>query len=539
MAGGLISDAEMDGMAPGGPSGHLTDEQMEDASLGLAPSRPSVGAGETILRGASQGFLLNHRDELVGALETALDRLRGIKNTTYEQHRDESRAADARAQTANPGLYGASEIGGALLPLAIPGVGEVLGSARLATQVGAGALQGAVAAAGATETLGEVPGALAHGSLTGGLAGGAGALTGRVIGKVASRLAPGLQETADNATLRAIGQEGHTLKNMTAAKRGEMAEMGRAFLDPTDTVGHVSDKLVAGRKASNDAIGEILTSMDNEAAGAGFSATHDLEVAQKLRGVLDAAASDPGISASARNALGEIVTNLENRAGPMSMKELDALRKTLQGRVRYSGSTIEQMAPGSNQIMAQGAKMLRQHIDDVGGQIHAGLSAELSEAYGLSHAITPLAIQSQKAAGKIAGNKAIALSGRLGVVAGASTALAGHPGGLLLIAAGFAAKGLEQRANAFAGVALNKLAKAAANPMAAQALGKWGAYVASAAQRGPTALAAAHYTASQMDSQYAANARTIMNQPEQTDSGNDDVLPGAPPLDTSIDVKEP
>ena len=116
--------------------------------------------------------------------------------------------------------------------------------------------------------------------------------------------------------------------------------------------------------------------------------------------------------------------------------------------------------------------------------------------------------------------------------------LAGNIGGLALIAAGFAAKGAEQRMNSIAGVAFNKLAKAAANPATAAKLGRMGAYVASAAQRGPAALAAAHYTASQVDGQYAAGAREIMNQPSQT-SGEDPVLSGAPALNTSTPVREP
>ena len=588
------------------------------------PEGPS--ALEAFARGGSQGILLNHRDELVGVLETALDRLRGIKDTSYEQHRDESRAADAKAQESQGLAYGAGSLTGGLATMAIPGMAE----GGLLAQAGKLGALGAVAGAGNAQTLEEIPAEAAKEGVGGALAGAGGIIAGRAIGAIGRRAAPSLQRVANAATNRAAGQTGATLKGVSDSERAGMAEMLREgkFVEPTDTVGHVSDKLIAARQATNEAIGDALSQVDREAGrlvsepvqlpgvkgrpagertfvaeppprspvngeptyservtygrpekvqvggarpgqvdatdyealggykaprvveapadpgipgatyGGGIpqSATTDAEVAKALRGVLDKAGENVAVSDAAGNYISGVIRKLEARNGQMSLKELSSTLHDIGGMVNWN--VAEQMAPGANTIAADAYGALRQHMIDRATAVNPALGKKVADLYEFSGHVTPLAIQAEARAGQLEGQQPFGLSGRVGLVAGVSTMAAGSPlAGLALIAAGFAHKGLEQRGNALAGHALNKLAKAVNNPATMAKLGRMGAYVASAAQRGPAALAAAHYTASQIDSQYAAGARAVMNEPST--SGKDDVLAGAPPLDTSTPVREP
>ena len=126
-----------------------------------SPEAPS--AGESFLRGASQGALLNHRDEIVGALESLLDKVRGKPGDltdNYAKHRDESRAADTEAQQSHGFAYGAGGFVGGLAPFAIPGVGE----GGLLAQAGKLGALGAISGAGNARTVEEIPGGSSQGS---------------------------------------------------------------------------------------------------------------------------------------------------------------------------------------------------------------------------------------------------------------------------------------------------------------------------------------------------------------------------------------
>lgn len=530
-----LTDAEMGIAAPGGADDALTDEQMN----GEGPSGPS--RSEAFVRGVGQGVTLGFRDEIAGALQTLLDKLRGGDDPGYEARRDEARQADAAAKQAHSGYFGAGKFVGDVGTLAIPGVAE----GGVLAQAGKMALLGGASGVGEAEKAEDIPAEALKGAAAGGVAGGAGALAGRAVGAAAKRLAPGLQSVADAATVRAAGDIGVDTGKMTAeqvSKKAEFLRQGK-FVEPFDTVGHVSDKLQAARRATNDAYGEALGLVDDAARNAGMeAATHDLEVAQKLREVSKAALADPATPRGATKAIDDVISELENRAKPMDMRTLDELRRRIAGQVRYQPGVA--MPAGAKEVGAQAVQAVRGHVLDMASQLGGGVTDEsLGGAVKglLEHSadITPMAKIAAKRTTQLMGQSPVHLSGRLGIAAGASTLLAGHPGGLALIAAGFAAKGLEQRGNALAGTALNKLAKAAANPASAAKLGKYASYVLAASQRGPGALAAAHYTASQLDPQYAAGARAVMNEPTPEESGPDEVLPGAPSLKTAIPVQEP
>lgn len=102
-----------------------TDEQIQAkiqevktnwASLG----EPQVSRMESAGRGALQGVTFGFGDEIYGAAAGAYDKLfgEGDFTGTYERERDAVRAANDRAQQANPGTYLAGELaGGFAVPL--------------------------------------------------------------------------------------------------------------------------------------------------------------------------------------------------------------------------------------------------------------------------------------------------------------------------------------------------------------------------------------------------------------------------------------
>src|SRR5262249_36898646 len=91
------------------------------------------GIGEALGRGALQGASLGFSDEAAGAIEAIADKLRGAHETIgelYAKHRDESRAANKRAEEAHPTAFKVGDVGGGLATMAIPGLGIGGGAAR-------------------------------------------------------------------------------------------------------------------------------------------------------------------------------------------------------------------------------------------------------------------------------------------------------------------------------------------------------------------------------------------------------------------------
>jgi hypothetical protein len=161
------------------PESATPDQIAEFASKQFAPSR-----AESLGRGVLQGVTFGFGDELYGAAKGAYDKVLGDGDFsgTYARERDAVRAANDRAQEANPGTYLAGEITG--------GVGLPLGLARTgygaATAANAGLKARSVAAAkegagyGAAYSLGKAEGDIedqlsqaAQGAALGGAIGGA------------------------------------------------------------------------------------------------------------------------------------------------------------------------------------------------------------------------------------------------------------------------------------------------------------------------------------------------------------------------------
>jgi hypothetical protein len=159
-----------------------------------APAPAGPGQLESLGRGALQGGSLGFSDEIAGGIEAALEKLRGTHEDIgklYAKHRDESRAANAAAEAANPLTYGGGKLAGGLAP-ALLTAGE-----SLPLQVAAGAGLGALGNLGEAKALDqEALESTAKGALGGALGAGLGGLGAKGLGAVAKPVGEALEANA-------------------------------------------------------------------------------------------------------------------------------------------------------------------------------------------------------------------------------------------------------------------------------------------------------------------------------------------------------
>jgi len=164
---------------PDGTSPDIISRTMQQASgqskqaPAEANTAPDVSMLESAGRGALQGSSLGFSDEIWGGLKGGYDTLAkgGKFPENYANVRDETRAANERARSANPGSYIAGEIaGGVAGPMGVGGAATRLGwrgaerlaAGSLAERVGRGSAVGAGygAAYGLGTSEGDVAGQL-------------------------------------------------------------------------------------------------------------------------------------------------------------------------------------------------------------------------------------------------------------------------------------------------------------------------------------------------------------------------------------------
>jgi hypothetical protein len=163
-----LHEAERDGYLPVVSNGK-EEHRVASADLSKAEadgykpllSAPDISEIESGWRGSVQGASLGLADEGIGFGEALWDiattdkELKDFQDL-YGQHRDESREANKAAQEANPNSYLAGNIGGSIATAFVPGLGALNAAkgAKLATQVGKGALAGGIAGFGSSDAEG-------------------------------------------------------------------------------------------------------------------------------------------------------------------------------------------------------------------------------------------------------------------------------------------------------------------------------------------------------------------------------------------------
>ncbi|WP_374028338.1 hypothetical protein ACES2J_08375 [Bdellovibrio bacteriovorus] len=205
---------------------------------------------ESALRGLAQGGSFGFADEITGGIEALLS------GKSYEQARDESRAAYQAAQEANPISFGAGEIGGAVGTAFIPGLGALNAgkAASFAGRAGLAAGQGALTGLGQSEAT-EAKDMLldsAKGAAIGAVAQGVGE---KVLAPAFSKVSNALSK-ADDATNWTLKKTGKVLANIPEeysdrymknpeAVRNAMSreDLAASLLDETGGMGQLKDKI--------------------------------------------------------------------------------------------------------------------------------------------------------------------------------------------------------------------------------------------------------------------------------------------------------
>lgn len=195
---------------------------------------------ESALRGVAQGFTFGFADEIAGGWDAL------TSDKTYEQGRDESRAAFDAAQKANPKTYFAGELAGGLA-VPIPGAGAAKGAtmaARLAKASLTGAGMGAAYGLGSSE--GTTAGEMLRDTLTGGAFGLAGGTVGGAIGeglnKIAGRAGRGVGQAVSDAEQAAARKAEQAYNSAHGAYRSGIQSASRD-LEVLERIAQGSDDL--------------------------------------------------------------------------------------------------------------------------------------------------------------------------------------------------------------------------------------------------------------------------------------------------------
>jgi hypothetical protein len=218
------------------------------------------GKIESVLRGAGQGASLGYSDELIGALEAMLT------EKSYEQARNESRAANKAAKDANPATYMGGQVGGSILSaLAVP--------QATAGKLGAVALK--MGALGAAQGVGESDADLASmdtakQAALSGLIGGAFGAGGAKLAKMATST-EALDDLAMSQGRRALGftkkLQNTPLKEMQADDATRLA-LDRGILKPFAEPKAMQEGAEGIAKESGEAMGEFLKGQSHGATRA-------------------------------------------------------------------------------------------------------------------------------------------------------------------------------------------------------------------------------------------------------------------------------
>lgn len=158
-----------------------------------AQAAPTTDMLTSAARGFKQGLSGNWGDEIWGGLAA------GFTDKTYEQARDESRAADKAAQESHPFAFGAGEVAGGVAGAAVTPELGLLKGGGFAVNAARGAAQGIVSGAGASD--GHDAKEVIQDAAKGGLIG---AATGGVLGTVAEKVVRGAPERVDERLVQAI-----------------------------------------------------------------------------------------------------------------------------------------------------------------------------------------------------------------------------------------------------------------------------------------------------------------------------------------------
>lgn len=445
-----------------------------------APKGPSQL--ESSLRGAAQGAFFGFADEATAAAEAL------FSDKSYDQARDESRAAYDAAQAANPATFMAGNIGGSLATSFIPGLG-VLNAAKGATtagRVGIAAAQGGLSALGSSkaENALEMARDTAIGGATGAAFQGIGE---KVIGPLVSKAGGALQSASKNLTERAVGATGKQASKFQPGT-GEFL-LKNKLVGFGDTPADIAEKISKFKNNAGEKIGSSLQRLDDQGAMASID-----DIVESLQAKIVELEKSSGNKRLIRQIQDEI-DDLHGQGNSMPLSLAEESKKNYAGSVNYNSAEVDKK--GATHL----ASVFRDEVEKkaaaadpelakifMENKKNFGLLAPVEEAAvarGLQQANTPA----------LGMNDLLAMGAS--ITAGDPTA--GIGGAVLR-------RGIAPRifsSSAITAQAIgNTLRK---NP---QAFGKWSGALSSAAARGQDAFNVTHHLLQQTDEGY----RTMMRK---------------------------
>ena len=357
--------------------------QWEEVPEMAAPAAKAPSVLEAFLRGGAQGATAGFSDELVGGVESL------FTNKTYQQARDESRAANAAAKAANPYAFGAGEVGGTLATALVPG-GAVARGAGFAAKVGVAAAQGAVSGLGYSE--GQDAATIAKDTLAGGAMGAAGGAVFGAVGKGLAKLVAKsperaskriVQEIVSSASPKArdklVGEGGKNAERIGKLVL-EDADMLRAYRDPVKLQGVVKTKLSElGSKLDPiyDSVDLHSTGVDAadvwstvEKAASKYKSQFRGGISDMLQKKADDLSSQIGSSKTLTAAqMRDVVSSFQDDAFAGSFVNPTAAKKAMRqvsGELReILNSHVEQVAGRANLGDAAGIRRINQRMADL------------------------------------------------------------------------------------------------------------------------------------------------------------------------------
>lgn len=440
---------------------------------------PEVSKAESALRGAAQGLSLGFADEVTAGLESALT------DKSYDEAREESRAAYDQAQKANPITYGAGELGGGFASAFIPG----LNAAKGATLAGRAAIAaGAGAASGIGHSTAEDTTGLAKDAAIGG------ALSGLGTVAVEKAVVPGIRAAgkwfgkgAEKLAVNATGATGNQANKFSPGAGRELLD--QKLVRFADTPESIANRLSAAKEKSGQVISDALSGLDD----AGATASVD-DIVASLQKKVQQLKEVPGNSRT----IAQIEAEIENLAGKssLSLSAAEEAKRNFQGQVNYFSPEFEKK--GATSV----ADAFRQEVEKkatAASPDMAKLFTDAKKQYGL---LAPI----EEAASKRAATLNQSPFGGLGdmVAGGVGGGLAGGPGAMASLAA---KRVVMPRLASSLAITTDGISKILQKDPGA--LGKFGNALAQAASRGQPALSAAHFVLQNQNPEYREILRNM------------------------------
>lgn len=523
------------------------------ALLPTAPGGRQRGADERPFAGvvgAAQGTALGAADEYVGARDTLLGALMraGVDvsgpalvagmapaevaaaslgaggDGQYERSRDAFRAVDRDARELAPGAYTAGQVGGSLPLMAAAPAGQATALGRIGASSAVGGL------AGAAQGVGESEATDLAGLLRAGLSGGA---TGAATGAVAQGALEGAGGALSRLGRWALGAGRATAQGAAEARLeasglipnpAPSTRYGRALarLGGPERVAQMLDaERVGGRFPTAADVPEAVARMDREAgrqfdgvlgamdeAGAGVPVQRYVEGIERGAREIEGVRTGPAQRAASRMR-DEYIAPWVDQAAPapqplaersMGWQQAHGLRQQLDQESRAWSRSADPTDTSSAGLAQRARDELGGLMDEAAEGVDPAVRGTWREAnrrYALSRLLDENARPSgSRLPGAIAEGASIAQGDPVGATAARASGWLWSRYG-----AGFRARGMQGLS-----AALRQIG--GRGPQFAQVLD-------AAAQRGPQAVAVAHWMLSQRDPEYRALTRELQGDGEE------------------------